>query len=70
MAGYRVQFPFVFLCDICNYNYKHNEMPSFRLKVTFYFKEMGTSVAQWLRCCATNRKVAGSILDGVIGIFV
>ena len=27
------------------------------------------SVAQWLRCCATNRKVAGSIPDGVIGIF-
>ena len=24
---------------------------------------------QWLRCCATNRKVAGSIPDGVIGIF-
>jgi len=22
----------------------------------------GTAVAQWLRCCATNRKVAGSIL--------
>ena len=28
----------------------------------------GTAVAQWLRCCATKRKVAGSILDGVIGI--
>ena len=26
------------------------------------------AVAQWLRCCATNRKVAGSIPDGVIGI--
>ena len=23
----------------------------------------------WLRYCATNRKVAGSITDGVIGIF-
>ena len=30
---------------------------------------MGTAMAQWLRCCATNRKVAGSIPDGVIGIF-
>ena len=29
----------------------------------------GTAVAQWLRCCATNRKVAGSIPGGVIGIF-
>jgi hypothetical protein len=26
-------------------------------------------VAQWLRYCATNRKVAGSIPDGVIAIF-
>jgi hypothetical protein len=27
------------------------------------------AVAQWLRQRATNRKVAGSIPDGVIGIF-
>jgi hypothetical protein len=27
------------------------------------------AVAQWLRHCATNRKVTGSIPDGVIGIF-
>jgi hypothetical protein len=26
-------------------------------------------VAQWFRYCATNRKVAGSIPDGVTGIF-
>ena len=31
--------------------------------------ERGTAVAQWLRCCATNRKVAGSIPAGDIGIF-
>ena len=30
---------------------------------------MGTAVAQWIRRCATNRKVAGSIPDGFIGIF-
>ena len=29
----------------------------------------GSAVAQWLRRCATNREVAGSIPDGVIGIF-
>ena len=29
----------------------------------------GAAVAQWLRCCATNRKVAGSIPASVIGIF-
>jgi len=31
---------------------------------------MGTVVAQWLRCCATNRKVAGSIPDGVTEFFI
>ena len=30
---------------------------------------MGTAVAQWLRYCATNRQVAGSIPAGVSGIF-
>ena len=30
----------------------------------------GTTVAQWLRCCATNRKVAVSIPAGVTGIFI
>jgi hypothetical protein len=27
------------------------------------------AVAQWLRHCATNQNVAGSIADDVIGIF-
>jgi len=31
---------------------------------------VGTMVAQWLRCCATNQKVAGSIPAGVIGFFI
>jgi len=31
---------------------------------------LGTAVAQWLRCCATNRKVVGSIPAGVSGIFI
>ena len=30
----------------------------------------GDTVAQWLRCCATNRKVAGSIPAGVSGFFI
>jgi hypothetical protein len=30
---------------------------------------LGTAVAQWLGYCATNQKLAGSIPDGVIGIF-
>ena len=36
---------------------------------TVLINNWGTAVAQWLRCCATNRNVAGSIPDGVIGIF-
>jgi len=44
------------------------------IRVDFEFifvinKKSGTAVAQWLRCFATDRKVAGSIPDGVIGIF-
>jgi len=34
-----------------------------------YYAEEGTAVAQWLRCCTSNRKVVGSIPAGVIGIF-
>jgi len=30
----------------------------------------GTTVAQWLRCCSTNREVAGSIPAGVNGFFI
>ena len=30
----------------------------------------GTVVAQWLRCCTTNRKVACSIRAGVSGFFI
>ena len=29
-----------------------------------------TVVAQWLRCCATNRKVAASILASDSGFFI
>jgi hypothetical protein len=36
---------------------------------TLYRSHVGTAVAQWLRCCATNRKVAGSIPADVIGLF-
>ena len=32
-------------------------------------RALGTAEAQWLRCCATNRKVAGSIPAGVTGFF-
>jgi hypothetical protein len=34
-----------------------------------YLMKLHKPVAQWLRYSATNRKVAGSIPYGVIGIF-
>jgi len=34
-----------------------------------YILLLGTVVSQWLSCCAINRKVVGSIQDGVIEIF-
>jgi len=41
----------------------------FQFKMKIYLAEIqsckGTAVAQWLRCCATNRKVAGLIPAGV-----
>jgi hypothetical protein len=36
----------------------------------FLPKYTKTAVAQWLRCCATNPKVVGSIPAGVVGNFV
>jgi len=36
----------------------------------FYILSVGTAVAQWLRCRATNRKVAGSIPASVSGFFI
>ena len=54
---------FVELLAVCSEN--HSE----RKKNTLVTVNQGTAVAQWLRCCATNRKVAGSMPGGVIGIF-
>ena len=36
----------------------------------YLLQSWGTAVAQWLRCCATNRKVAGSIPASVSGFFI
>jgi len=39
------------------------------LHLNYFNTTKETTVAQWLRCYATNQNVAGSIPDGVIGIF-
>jgi len=42
-----------------------------KVEISFrYFNIAGTAVAQCLRCCTTNRKVAGSISAGVNGLFI
>jgi hypothetical protein len=49
--------------------YHDGRSHEWQLNEAIYAYYLGTAVAQWLRCCATNRKVAGSIPDGDIGIF-
>jgi len=49
------------VCECLNHEVLHIKLYLYAIK--------GTTVAQWLRCCATNQKIAGSILDGIIGIF-
>ena len=46
----------------------HNLTLHLDFKATLELK-LYVQLAQWLRYCATNRKVAGSIPAGVIGIF-
>jgi hypothetical protein len=42
----------------------------FVCKYVLHCCHRGTAVAQWLRCCATNRKVAGSIPASITGFFI
>jgi len=51
------------------YDYENSNI-STRMFTYFYNIKPGTAVAQWLRCCATNRKVAASIPAGVSGLFI
>jgi pantothenate kinase-related protein Tda10 len=55
---------------LIQYHSKDDDVPTPRFCKT-YFHQKGDRgrVAQWLRRCATNREVAGSIPGGVIGIF-
>jgi hypothetical protein len=60
-----VSFHHIGLGGRCNYS-EHELLTWFHF-CTSRFKRY--AVAQWLRHCATNRKVAGSISDGVTGSF-
>ena len=57
----------VFIVRVTKHYCQDQQRRSWTYKRVWYGP--GIAVAQWLRCCATNRKVAGSIPDGVIGIF-
>jgi hypothetical protein len=46
-----------------------NIMYKLQIFIITYVTNWGTRWRNWLRHCATSRKVAGSIPDGVIGIF-
>jgi hypothetical protein len=49
---------------------KENEIPRHPdRELNLIPSDKGTAFAQWLRCYATNRKVAGSNSAGVAGIF-
>ena len=53
-------------CSLCDF---YNTICISSMFTWPYIYLEGTAVAQWLRRCATSRKVAGSIPDGVTGIF-
>ena len=60
------------LCEPGTYGKRRNPLAllsAFVAATTTTVRGPGTAVAQWLRCCATNRKVGASIPAGVIGIF-
>jgi len=48
------------------WSYMHVSVFKFKSPISW----AGTAVAQWLWCCATNQKVAGSIPAGVSGFFI
>ena len=50
---------------IVKVSHTRNKRPHFKVYVQH---DLRTAVVQWLRCCAKNGKVAGSIPDGVNGI--
>ena len=69
-ACHMVRYP---RCVFINYNWI-NQLPNTTICwldiCCLLHRYGGTAVAQWLRCCATIRKVVGSIPAGVSGFFI
>jgi hypothetical protein len=55
------------LCSDISKEYNHTADLDFIKAIVFWW---GTAVAEWLRFCATNHKVAGSIPDSVMEFFI
>ena len=58
--------------DLIFVRFKVNECMkclTLQIKAIGYYRKARNAVAQWLRCCATNRKFPVSIAADVIGIF-
>jgi len=55
-----------------DYQWDNIHLEILRTNMHFQFlpQRAGTALALWLKCCATNRKVAGSIPAGVSGFFI
>jgi hypothetical protein len=51
-----------------HYN-KEWDTTEIKSNIYLYIMCLEYAVVQWLRYCATNRKVTGSPSDGVIGVF-
>ena len=73
----RAQHVHLFFFRWLVYHWSHSEyfiyiwnLGYFALIPIVFSKSWGTTVAQWLRCCATNRKVAGLIPARVSGFFI
>jgi hypothetical protein len=62
----------VFIQDLSYFITKTSQLILFKTIIVYVkvLRNTRTAVAQWLRCCATYRKVAGSIPAGVIGFFI
>jgi hypothetical protein len=68
---YKVTFVYLFeVIFICHSNFSLFERGKFSFTLFSSPPVVGGTllVAQWVRYCATNRKVAGSIPDSVTGI--
>jgi hypothetical protein len=48
----------------------HTQTHNLFIYKSAHIQMWGTTVAQWLRYCATNRKVAGSIPNGDMEFFI